>query len=65
MNKPDKKIMAFPAGIAIGVALGAAAGLAIDNVLIGIGVGLSLAVVFGMLLRVMRIMGVSDDTSSD
>jgi hypothetical protein len=65
MNKPDNKIMAFPAGIALGVALGAAAGFAIDNVMIGIGVGTSLALVFGMLLRVMRIIGASDEGPAD
>lgn len=57
--------MAFPAGIALGIALGAAAGFAIDNILIGIGVGTSLALVFGMLLRVMRIIGVSDESAAD
>ncbi|MGB5346203.1 MAG: hypothetical protein WBN23_08565 [Woeseia sp.] len=65
MNKPVKKSMAFRAGIAIGIALGLATGYAMDNMLIGIGVGTSLALVFGMLLRVMRIVGVNDETSTD
>lgn len=62
---PDRKFVAIPFGMAAGVAIGAAFGLAIDNVAVGIGVGASLALVLGMLFRVMRIAGVGDERDGD
>jgi len=65
MSKPDKKLKAFPIGIGIGVAIGAGLGVAISNAAIGAGVGISLALVFGMLLRVMRVTGISGNSKTD
>lgn len=57
MTRKDRKTRAIHIGVVAGLGAGAVFGLLTREPLLGGGVGISLALVFGMLLRVMRVMG--------
>ena len=57
MTNRDRRRAAFSLGTGAGLAVGAALGFAIDNYAIGAGVAIALGLTFGMLLRVMRVIG--------